>query len=127
MYVATTLLECDVKSLLDNQGLLDQIAATSAAMKGLPAADGVPWAEPVQEAVLMFVNEIPDLAKKQAAAQSIRQNAITAETVARFNAFMAMPQSASLSNPFASTYIFYRAFLFPSERQPDEKKGEEAK
>ena len=127
MYVATTLLECDVKSLLDNQGLLDQIAATSAAMKGLPAADGVPWAEPVQEAVLMFVNEIPDLAKKQAAAQSIRQNAITAETVARFNAFMATPQSASLSNPFAATYIFYRAFLFPSERQPDEKKGEEAK
>ena len=127
MYVATTLLECDIKSLLDNQGLLDQIAATSAAMRGLPAANGVPWAEPVQEAVLMFINDIPDVAKKQAAAQSIRQNAITPETVARFNAFISTPQTASLSNPFAATYLFYRAFLFPAGQQPDGKKGEEAK
>lgn len=127
MYVATTLLECDIKSLLDNQGLLDKIAATSAAMKGLPATDGGPWPDPVQEAVLMFINEIPDVAKKQAAAQSIRQNAISAETVARFNAFMSTPQTASLSNPFATTYLFYRAFLFPAGGEPDAKKEEGAK
>ena len=127
MYVATTLLDCDVKSLLDNQGLLDQIAATSAAMRGLPAANGVPWAEPVQDAVLMHINEIEDVGKKQKAAQSIRQNAITPETVARFNAFISTPQTASLSNPFAATYLFYRAFLFPAGQQPDGKKGEEAK
>ena len=68
---------------------------------------------PVQEAVIAHIANLPE-AERAAVAEKIPKDAIEPAAVRNFNEFFSRPQSMSLSNPFATTYFFYRTFLYPA-------------
>ena len=105
MFVTAMLLECEVEPLLNNTGLIGSLGAAGRAAGA--------WPVPVQEAVIAHIANLPE-AERAAVAEKIPKNAIEPTAVRNFNEFFSRPQSMSLSNPFATTYFFYRAFLYPA-------------
>jgi hypothetical protein len=115
MFIASALLNGDCEILLDNTALLDSLSSSNA-----------PWPKPVQEAVLFYINNASD-EKKNEIIGKIRKFAFAEDVVENFNSFCSTPQEASLNNPFATTYYFYKAFMLPTgnKEKTGEMKGDE--
>lgn len=110
MCFSAALLAGDETIYATNLNLLDAMGVSPA--KGGNPLRGNPWSVPAQEAVLMYLNRL-GIEEKQQFIAKIRPGAIEQDTVSRFNDFMSKPQQATLSNPHATSYFFYRSIILP--------------